>query len=103
MPEEGKTMTMRDDYTNQMATNLKQWSTQLGELQTKVQHAGAEQKAQLEANLTALKAQQTAYQEQMKKARDASDAAFADIRQGSERMAAEFAKSYAQAFGRFAA
>ena len=34
--------------------------------------------------------------------RDASDAALADLRRGSERMAEEFAKAYAQAFGQFA-
>ena len=38
----------------------------------------------------------------MKKVRDASDAALADLRRGSERMAEEFAKAYAQAFGQFA-
>ena len=39
MPEESKTMTARDDYTNQMAANLKQWSMQIGDLQAKM-HAG---------------------------------------------------------------
>lgn len=29
-------MTARDDYTNQMAANLKQWSTQIGDLQAKM-------------------------------------------------------------------
>ena len=87
-------MTMRDDYTNQMAANLKQWTTQLGELQAKMRDAGADQKAQLETAVAALKVQQTAYQDQMKKVRDASDAAF---------MAQEFAKTYSQAFARFAA
>ena len=96
-------MTMRDDYTNQMAANLKQWTTQLGELQAKMRDAGADQKAQLETAVAALKVQQTAYQDQMKKVRDASDAAFADLRTGSERMAQEFAKTYSQAFARFAA
>jgi hypothetical protein len=103
MPEEGKSMTMRDDYTKQMAANLKQWSTQLGELQAKMCDAGAEQKAQVETVVAAMKMQQTAYQEQMKTVRDASDAAFADLREGSERMAEEFATAYARAMGRFAA
>ena len=96
-------MTTRDDYANQMAATLKQWSTQLGELQAKLRDAGAEQKAQVETAVAALKVQQTAYQEQMKKVRDANDAALADLRKGSERMVEEFAKAYAQAFGRFAA
>jgi hypothetical protein len=52
--------------------------------------------------VAALKAQRTAYQEQMKKVRDPSDAAGADLRRGSERMAEEFVKAYAQAFGQFA-
>ena len=95
-------MTMRDDYTKQMAANLKQWSTQLGELQTKMRDAGAGQ-AQVDTVVAAMKMQQTAYQEQMKTVRDASDAAFADLRKGSERMAQEFAKAYAQALGQFAA
>ena len=96
-------MTARDDYTNQMAANLKQWSTQIGDLQAKMRDAGAEQKAQVETVVAAMKMQQTAYQQQMKTVREASDAAFADLRQGSERMAEEFAKAYAQAAGRFAA
>jgi hypothetical protein len=95
-------MTTRNDYTNQMAATLEQWSTQLGELQAKVRDAGAGQKAQAETAVAALKVQQTAYQEQMKKVRDASEAALADLRRGSERMAEEFAKAYAQAFGQFA-
>ena len=95
-------MTMRDDYAKQMAANLKQWSTQLGELQTKMRDAGAGQ-AQVDTVVAAMKMQQTAYQEQMKTVRDASDAAFADLRKGSERMAQEFAKAYAQALGQFAA
>ena len=45
----------------------------------------------------------TAYQEQMQKMRDASEAAFADLRKGSERMAEEFGKAYVQAAGRFGA
>jgi hypothetical protein len=57
---------------------------------------------EVETAVAALKAQRTAYQEQMKKVRDASDAALADLRRGSERMAEEFAKAYAQAFGQFA-
>jgi hypothetical protein len=102
MPEEGKTMMTRNDYTNQMAATLEQWSTQLGELQAKMRDAGAEQRAQVETAVAALKVRQSAYQEQMKKVRDASDAALADLRRGSERMAEEFAKAYAQAFGQFA-
>lgn len=96
-------MTIRDDYANQMTANLEQWSTQVGELQAKMRDAGAEQKAQLETAVAALKVQQTAYREQIKKVRDANDAALADLRTGSERMAEEFAKAYAQACGRFAA
>ena len=76
---------------------------QLGELQAKAHDAGAEQKAKIDTAVTALKVQQTAYQEQMQKVRDASEAAFADLRKGSERMAEEFGKAYVQAAGRFAA
>jgi DNA-binding protein H-NS len=96
-------MTIRDEYVDRMTATLKQWSIQLGELQARMRDAGAEQKAQIETAVAALKVQQTAYQEQMKKVRAASDAAFADLRRGAERMAEEFAKAYTQAFGRFAA
>jgi hypothetical protein len=58
---------------------------------------------EVETAVSALQVQRAAYQEQMKKVRDASDAALADLRRGSERMAEEFAKAYAQAVGRFAA
>ena len=60
MPEEGKTMTTRNDYTNQMAATLEQWSTQLGELQAKMRDAGAEQRAQVETAVAALKVRQSA-------------------------------------------
>ena len=96
-------MTTRNDYTNEMAATVEKWSTQLGELQAKAHDAGAEQKAKIDTAVTALKVQQTAYQEQMQKVRDASEAAFADLRKGSERMAEEFGKAYVQAAGRFAA
>ena len=56
-------MITRNDYTNQMAATLEKWSTQLGELQAKVRDAGAEQKAQVETAVAALKVQRTAYQE----------------------------------------
>ena len=95
-------MTIRDDYANQMAATLKQWSTQMRDLQAKAQAAGAEQKARAETAVAALKVQQTAYQDQMKKVQDSSESALADMRQGAERMAKEFARSYAQAAGRFA-
>jgi DNA repair exonuclease SbcCD ATPase subunit len=95
-------MTIRDDYTNQMAATLKQWATQLSELQAKMRGVGAEQKAQIETAVATLKVQQTAYREQMQKIRAANDAALADMRTGAERMAETFAKAYAQAAGRFA-
>ena len=72
------------------------------EPQAKAHDAGAEQKAKIETAVAALKVQQTAYQEQMKKVRDASEAALADLRRGSERIAEELAKACAQAFGRSA-
>jgi hypothetical protein len=48
---------------------------------------------EVETAVAALKVQRTAYQEQMKKVRDASDAALADLRRGSERMAEGLAKA----------
>ncbi len=94
-------MTMHDEYADKMAATLKQWSTQLGELQAKAHDTGTEQKARFTAVVNALQLQQTAYQEQMAKVRTASGAAFADLRSGSERMAEEFGKAYTQAAGRF--
>ena len=93
-------MTARDDYTNDMAANLEQWSTQVDELQAKMHDAGAE-KARVETVVAAMKMQQAAYQEQMRTLRDASDAAFADLRKGSERMAEEYTKTYAQVSSQF--
>jgi hypothetical protein len=95
-------MVRHDDYARQMATTLEQWSTQLGELQARAQHAGAEQQAQMAKVLAGLQTQQDAYRAQMKKVGEANEAAFADLQAGSERIAAEFATSYAQAASRFA-
>ncbi len=95
-------MKTHDEYADQMAATLKQWAAELGALQAKARDAGTEQKAKFESAISALQVQQTAYQDQMGKVRTASEAAFADLRSGSERMAEEFGKAYQQAAGRFA-
>jgi conjugal transfer/entry exclusion protein len=89
-------------YSDRMAATLKEWSAQIADLQAKARSAGGEQQAQIGRQVAALQQQRTEYAEQMRKTRDTSEAVFRDMRQGAERMAAEFRKTYVQAASRFA-
>ena len=95
-------MSMHEEYTKQMTAKLTEWSAQVSELQAKMASATAAQKAQAEAALTKMQQQQKDYQAQLTKVREASEAAFADLKQGAERIAGEYRTAYQQAMSRFA-
>ena len=83
-------MTTRKRYSDRMAATLKAWSAQIADRQ-----ANGRKVADLQQ-------QRTEYAQQMWKTRDTRAAVFRDMRQGAERMAAEFRKTYMQATSRFA-
>ena len=95
-------MTTRKRYSDRMATTLKAWSAQIADLQAKARTAGGEQQARIGRQVATLQQQRTEYAQQMWKTRDTRAAVFRDMRQGAERMAAEFRKTYMQATSRFA-
>jgi hypothetical protein len=95
-------MTTRKRYSDRMAATLKEWSAQIADLQAKARSAGGEQQARIGRQVAALQQQRAGYAEQMRKTRDTSEAVFRDMRQGAERMAAEFRKTYVQTASRFA-
>lgn len=66
-----------------MTANLKPWSTQVDELPAKMRDAVVK-KTQGETVVAAMKMPQTAYQEPMKMVGDASDTAFAGLRESAE-------------------
>jgi hypothetical protein len=77
-----------------MAATLKKWSAQIADLQAKARSAGGEQQTRIGRQVADLQQQRTEYAQQMRKTRDTSAAVFRDMRQGAERIAAEFRKTY---------
>jgi hypothetical protein len=97
-------VTTRKRYRARMAATLAGWSAQIVDLQAKARSAGGEQQARIGRQVAAFQRQWTEYAEQaerMAKTRGTSEAAFRDLRQGAERMAAAFRKTYVQAASRF--
>jgi hypothetical protein len=94
-------MMPRNDFTGQMVANLKLWSTQIAEIQTRVDESGSWPHGKLKDVLAALRLQQSAYQRHMGTLRNAGDEFLPDLQRDSDRMAAEFAWSYAQVSRRF--
>ena len=95
-------MTTHKRYSDRMAATLKAWSAQIADRQAKARSAGGEQQARIGRQVDTLQRQRTEYAQQMWKTRDTRAAVFRDMRQGAERMAAEFRKTYMQATSRFA-
>jgi hypothetical protein len=95
-------MRTRKRDSDRMTATLEEWSAQVNDQQAKARTADGEQQARIGRPVAALRQQRTEYAEQMRKTRDTSEAAFRDMRQSAERMAAEFRKTYVQAAGRFA-
>jgi hypothetical protein len=87
-------MRTRKRYSDRMAATLKKWSAQIADLQAKARSAGGEQQARIGRQVADLQQQRTEYAQQMRKTRDTSAAVFRDMRQGAERIAAEFRKTY---------
>jgi hypothetical protein len=77
-----------------MGATLKAWSAQIADLQAKARSAGGEQQARIGRQVDTLQRQRTEYAQQMWKTRDTRAAVFRGMRQGAERIAAEFRKTY---------
>ena len=95
-------MTTHKRYSDRMAATITEWSTQIGDLQAKARSAGGGQQARIGRQVADLQQQRFEYAQQMRKVRDAGGAVFRDLRQRSERMTAEFRKTYMQTMSRFA-
>ena len=87
-------MTTRKRYSNRMAATLKAWSAQIADRRAKARSAGGEQQARIGRQVAALQQQRTEYAQQMWKTRDTRAAVFRGMRQGAERIAAEFRRTY---------
>ena len=87
-------MTTRKRYSDRMAATLKAWSAQIADLQAKAGSAGGEQQARIGRRVDTLQRQRTEYAQQMWKTRDTRAAVFRGMRQGAERIAAEFRKTF---------
>ena len=87
-------MTTRKRYSNRMAATLKAWSAQIADRRAKARGAGGEQQARIGRQVAALQQQRTEYAQQMWKTRDTRAAVFRGMRQGAERIAAEFRRTY---------
>jgi hypothetical protein len=101
MPD-GKSAMARRQYLDEMAATLGNWATQILDLQAKAQSAGDEQQFFVSRQMAALQRQRTEYAARMNDMRDMSGDGFTDMRKSTERMAAEFRKTYVQAASRFA-
>ena len=87
-------MTTRKRYSDRMAATLKAWSAQIADRQAKASSAGGEQQARIGRQVANLQQQRTEYAQQMWKTRDTRAAVFRGMRQGAERIAAEFRRTY---------
>lgn len=94
-------METKASYLQKLAAQLQEWDTELDELKLKAGQAKADAQAEIEEQITELRAKKDAAMLKFNQLQDASDEAWEDIKAGAEKSWTELKGAFKSAFAKF--
>jgi uncharacterized coiled-coil DUF342 family protein len=94
-------MENKEAYREKLEAQMREWSAKIDILKAKADQAEAESKIEYKNRIEDLRKRKEALQEKVKELQNASDAAWKDIKAGTERAAADLKDALQSAFSKF--
>lgn len=94
-------MEEKKSYLQKLAAQLQDWDSELDQLKLKAEQAKSGAKAEIEEQITELRAKKDAAMVKFNQLQEASDEAWDDIKAGAEKSWAELKGAFKNAFSKF--